>query len=80
MRTIRNRIFSFFSFRGIIYTFLLAAISFTPLNAQDNNDNDLIKNLLQTADIVNETILELTALSDDDENAKIGRASCRERV
>ena len=69
MRTIRNRIFSFFSFRGIIYTVLLAAISFTSLNAQDNNDNDLIKNLLQTADIVNETILELTALSDDDENA-----------
>lgn len=45
---------------------LLFLISTPNTKAQDE---DLIKDLLKTADILNETLLDMTALSDDEENA-----------
>jgi len=47
--------------------FILLFLFQTPnVKAQDD---DLIKDLLRTADILNETLLDMTALSDDEENA-----------
>jgi len=57
------KLFSF-SLAGI---FILLLIISTPnIKAQDD---DLIKDLLKTADILNETLLDMTALTDDEENA-----------
>ena len=53
----------------LIKTFFLALIIFflgnTPIRSQD----DFLKELLNTADILNETLLEITALSDEEENS-----------
>ena len=55
------------------FSFLLTGI-FIPLFLISTpntkaQDEDLIKDLLKTADILNETLLDMTALSDDEENA-----------
>lgn len=49
----------------IFATVVICLFSFAHSYAQD----DLIKDLMQTADILNETLLEITALSDEEENA-----------
>lgn len=55
--------FSFFITGIIIFFFFTAA---PKIKAQDDN---LVKDLLKTADILNETLLDMTALTDDQENA-----------
>lgn len=57
------KLFSF-SLTGMII--LLFAFSASKMKAQDN---DALKELLKTADILNETLLDMTALTDDEENA-----------
>jgi len=49
--------------------FILLLIVFNPVQIRAQEDGDIIKELLKTADILNETILDVTALSDEEENA-----------
>ncbi len=73
MKLMINSLFTVYRAKGILLAALIALISFAPLNAQDDDDDgDIIQGLLETADILNETLLEVTALSTEEENA-IGR-------
>jgi predicted Zn-dependent protease len=49
--------------------FILLLILFNPAQIKAQEDGDIIQDLLKTADILNETILDVTALSDEEENA-----------
>ena len=50
--------------RSLLIVPLLALLFSGPLKAQD----EILNELLNTANLLNETLLELTALSDEDEN------------
>ena len=66
-RTVLNKVKTAFTFSwaGII----LLILFFAPVQIRAQEDGDIVKELLKTADILNETILDITALSDDEENA-----------
>ncbi len=49
--------------------FMLLALIFFFLAANSAAQDDLLNELLKTADILNETLLDVTALSDDEENS-----------
>ncbi|MBT8379554.1 MAG: M48 family metallopeptidase [Ignavibacteria bacterium] len=53
------------SVKSILFSFMIFFSANITVNAQD----DFLKELLNTADILNETLLEVTALSDDEENS-----------
>lgn len=53
----------------LLKTFFLALIIFFLGNTAIRSQDDFLKELLNTADILNETLLEITALSDDEENS-----------
>lgn len=57
------------SFSKAVIPAILFFILFYSLPVKAQEDSDLIKDLLKTADILNETILDITALSDEEENA-----------
>ena len=48
---------------------ILLLILFNPAQIKAQEDGDIIQDILKTADILNETILDVTALSDEEENA-----------
>lgn len=52
------------NWRSLLLVPLLALIFSAPIKAQD----EILNELLNTANLLNETLLELTALSDEDEN------------
>ena len=64
-RTINKLSGSFSFFVTSIFIFLF----FTAVPDIKAQDDDLVKDLLKTADILNETLLDMTALTDDQENA-----------
>ena len=54
-----------FAIKTFILTFMLFCLVSTTIKSQD----DFLKGLLNTADVLNETLLEVTALSDEEENS-----------
>jgi predicted Zn-dependent protease len=58
-------IHSTFVIRALFLSLIIFFFGNTAINAQD----DFLKELLNTADILNETLLEVTALSDEEENS-----------
>ena len=58
-----------FGFSIPLVGFILLLMMFNPAQIKAQEDGDIIKDLLKTADILNETILDVTALSDEEENA-----------
>lgn len=61
-----NKISGSFSF---LVTGILILLFFTAAPNIKAQDDDLLKDLLKTADILNETLLDMTALTDEQENA-----------
>jgi len=61
-----NKISDSFSF---FVTGIFILLFFTVVPDIKAQDDDLVKDLLKTADILNETLLDMTALTDDQENA-----------
>jgi predicted Zn-dependent protease len=53
------------SARTFFLSLVISCLGWNTLNAQD----DFLKKLLKTADVLNETLLEVTALSDEEENS-----------
>jgi len=62
-----SKIKQLFSFSVLGFVMLFTLSTAPGVKAQE--EGDLIKDLLKTADILNETLLEITALSDEEENA-----------
>ena len=52
-----------------LFTGIFILLFFTVIPEIKAQDEDIVKDLLKTADILNETLLDMTALTDDQENA-----------
>ena len=52
-----------------LFTGIFILLFFTVIPEIKAQDEDIVKDLLKTVDILNETLLDMTALTDDQENA-----------